>query len=146
LGFGVWGMVKDIVTYLDETNMAMIQKNKIKTAEELKEKINLKTTEIELLSDSLKGLSGIKSQLVAQKQAGLVGEINSLERLLSQYEISSSSKFASVYMVENPSPADKKSKPVRWLILAATAIISFILMSVLAILIDFFKKESISNA
>jgi uncharacterized protein involved in exopolysaccharide biosynthesis len=49
-------------------------------------------------------------------------------------------------MVENPSPADKKSKPVRWLILAATAIISFILMSVLAILIDFFKKESISNA
>ena len=139
-------MVKDIVTYLDETNMAMIQKNKIKTAEELKEKINLKTTLIELLSDSLKGLSGIKSQLVAQKQAGLVGEINSLERLLSQYEISSSSKFASVYMVENPSPADKKSKPVRWLILAATAIISFILMSVLAILIDFFKKESISNA
>lgn len=135
-------MVKDIVTYLDETNMAMIQKNKIKTAEELKEKVVLKSDEIEMLSDSVKKLSGIKAQLILQKQTGLAEEINSLERLLSQYEISSSSKYASIYMVENPSPADKKSKPVRWLIVAATAILSFVLMSVLAVLLDLFKKDN----
>lgn len=139
-------IVKDIVTWLDERNMGMIQENKNKTLEELKEKINAKSSEIEMLSDSATKLSGVKALLIKQRQEGLTEEINNLQKIHSQFEISASKRFSSIYMIENPSPADKKSKPVRWMVVLGTAIISFVALSILAVIIELFKKEKTAHA
>lgn len=139
-------MVKDIVTWLDARNMGMIQENKNKTLEELQEKIDAKTAEIEMLSDSATKLSGVKALLIKQRQEGLTEEINNLQKIHSQFEISASNKFSSIYMIENPSPADKKAKPVRWMIVLGTAVISFVALSILAVILELFKKEKTTHA
>ncbi|MBX7224661.1 MAG: hypothetical protein K1X55_01395 [Chitinophagales bacterium] len=139
-------MVKDIVTWLDARNMGMIQENKNKTLEELQEKIDAKTAEIEVLSDSATKLSGVKALLIKQRQEGLTEEINNLQKIHSQFEISASNKFSSIYMIENPSPADKKAKPVRWMIVLGTAVISFVALSILAVILELFKKEKTTHA
>ena len=56
-----------------------------------------------------------------------------------QYAVSSSKDFKTIFIVEEPSPAVKKTKPVRWLILLASTIAAFVLASLVALLLELYK-------
>lgn len=78
---------------------------------------------------------------IAQKQAtGNEGEeLRKLISIRDQYLVSSSADFKTLYVVEEPVPAIKKKKPVRWLIVLVTAVASFILATFSALLIELYK-------
>jgi capsular polysaccharide biosynthesis protein len=66
-------------------------------------------------------------------------EIKKFMAIRDQYAVSTSKDFKTLYVVEEPSPAVKKSKPIRWLIVLATAFGAFFLFSFMALLIEFYK-------
>jgi uncharacterized protein involved in exopolysaccharide biosynthesis len=66
-------------------------------------------------------------------------ELRKLISLRDQYLVSSSADFKTLYVVEEPVPAIKKYKPVRWLIVLVTAVASLLFASFSVILIELYK-------
>ncbi len=66
-------------------------------------------------------------------------ELRKLLSIRDQYAVSSSKDFKTLYIIEEPSPAVKKSKPVRWLISLASTVAAFFLASFTALLIELYK-------
>ncbi|MEN9449071.1 MAG: hypothetical protein RJA25_2361 [Bacteroidota bacterium] len=83
---------------------------------------------------------------IAEKKESLPGSINGMDNLSKllilrdQYAVSSSSNFKTLYVVENAAPAVKKTKPVRWLIVLATAFAAFAVASFTALIIELYKN------
>lgn len=83
---------------------------------------------------------------IADKKAALPGtddvsdELLKLTTIRDQYAVSSSAAFKTTYVVEEPIPAVKKTKPVRWLIVLATAVAAMFLASFVALLIELYKN------
>lgn len=111
-------IVKDVVGKSDSIYRNMLQENK--------------TTVMALLD----------KQIEAKKSIANGNDMDELKKLMAirdQYAVSSSSAFKTLYVVEEPVPAVKKHKPVRWLIVLATAVASFFLASFSALVIELYK-------
>ena len=111
-------IVKDVVGKSDSIYRNMLQENK--------------TTVMALLD----------KQIEAKKSIANGNDMDELKKLMAirdQYAVSSSSAFKTLYVVEEPVPAVKKYKPVRWLIVLATAVASFFLASFSALVIELYK-------
>jgi uncharacterized protein involved in exopolysaccharide biosynthesis len=59
-----------------------------------------------------------------------------LKTLYEQYDISTKENVASLYVVEQAYPADKKSRPVRWLVCATAVLITAFIAIIGAILFE----------
>ena len=84
----------------------------------------------------------LDKQIEEKKSIASANDIDELKKLMAirdQYAVSSSSAFKTLYVVEEPVPAVKKYKPVRWLIVLATAVASFFLASFSALVIELYK-------
>lgn len=116
-------MVKDIVLKSDSIYRSMLVENK--------------ATVLSLIDKQIE-----EKKLMLQttgKSENTADELKKLVSIRDQYVVSSSAQFKTLYVVEEPSPAVKKSKPVRWLIVLATALVSFFLASFVALLIELYK-------
>ncbi|HNM31665.1 MAG TPA: Wzz/FepE/Etk N-terminal domain-containing protein [Chitinophagales bacterium] len=67
-------------------------------------------------------------------------ELLKLNTLRDQYAVSSSADFKTIYIVEDAAPAEKKTKPVRWLIVLSTAFVAVLFASFVALLIELYKN------
>lgn len=96
--------------------------------------------EIKNLYDNL-AEKGIEAQLLEGKYAFLQTAIDSLtiqyEHYLSEYE----KDITYSHVVEYPVPADKKSFPVRWLIVAFSTVSALFLALLVFLVLDYRKKE-----
>lgn len=116
-------MVKDIVLKSDSIYRSMLVENK--------------ATVLSLIDKQI-----AEKKLILQTAAGSENTADELKKIMEirdQYAVSSSAQFKTLYVVEEPSPAVKKSKPVRWLIVLATAVASFLSASFVALLIELYK-------
>lgn len=80
---------------------------------------------------------------IAEKKAKSNAASEELTKMMSirdQYAVASSAEFKTMYVVEEPFAAVKKTKPVRWLIVVSTSIIAFVLASIIALLIELYKN------
>ena len=98
--------------------------------------IENKATVLDLLDKQI-----VEKRLLLQSNAteNISDELKKLLSIRDQYVVSSSKDFKTLYIVEEPSPAVKKSKPVRWLILLASTVAAFFLASFTALLIELYK-------
>jgi uncharacterized protein involved in exopolysaccharide biosynthesis len=55
----------------------------------------------------------------------LTSEIKQLSEALTQYKVSNNDKFSSITILEKAAAAEKKSKPVRWLIVILSVLGGF---------------------
>ena len=136
---------------IDEVNKQMISKNKGQILTLFVDQKADKQKEVDLLTDSLaqigeqyniqvitsndgeshqyKGnsLQGVETYKVLHKiHENAVEEFTTLLLLLNQYQLSSQDETSSIQIVEAAYPAEKKSKPVRWLVcLAITMGVTF---------------------
>ncbi len=115
-------MVKDIVSLSDSIYRSMLMENK--------------STVLALLD---KQIDDKKILLQSSPSENVAEELKKLAAIRDQYAVSSSAAFKTLYVVEEPMPAVKKAKPVRWLIVLATAAAAFFLASITAILIELYK-------
>ena len=72
---------------------------------------------------------------VADLQSRLIGSRSAYETA----ELSLKGHFASVYVVQKAYPATKKTKPVRWLIVVGSVLLTFVLAVVVIVLLELFR-------
>lgn len=160
-------IVNDIVAKTDEINRGYIRQSQEKTIATLKDKIERKQKEIQLLSDSMfsvrntyklidQGDQGISSpnmtknfeeyakgvekyRVLENKKKGISFELNEASTLLGQFEAVMNNQISSVYIIEKAYPADKKSKPTRWLIVTGAMLFAFFVSSLAAVLFEKYK-------
>lgn len=82
-----------------------------------------------------------EKQLTATDKTNLE-ELQKLRLIRDEYKVSSSNTFKTIYTVEQATPAVKKTKPVRWMIVLGTAIGAFIVSIFIALLIESYKNAT----
>ncbi len=130
-------MVNYIMNETDRINTAMV----VDRYKGISEKINVQLTEkgraLQKLTDSLaafRDTSKVIYRLTRKTTYKYLKDYNNLQTLEDQYAFSANNDFSSIYVIEKAKPADKKSKPVRWLIVVSSLLIA-LLFSIFAILL-----------
>lgn len=160
-------IVNDLVAKTDEINRGYIRQSQEKTISTLKNKIEQKKIEIQLLSDSMfsvrntyklidQGDQGISSpnmnknfeeyakgvemyRVFESRKKGASIELNDFVELYEQYNAALSNEFSSIYIIEKAYPADKKSKPIRWLIVVGAALFAFFVSALASVIFEKYK-------
>jgi hypothetical protein len=171
-------MVNEIVNKIDHTNRDLLNENKKKILAIYEQKLDDKEKEVKQLTDSIfylkqefnlytdiddlpsqarmsQGSRGAaydaateKVKVLEEKKKGAIRELNNNIVQYEQYKVSITSDVPTLFILEKAYPAEKKSKPVRWLLVIGTALIVFTLSALAVLLIERFKsfKEAFRNA
>jgi hypothetical protein len=171
-------MTNEIVNKIDQTNRDLLNENKKKILEIYQVKLKNKEQEVKNLTDTIfmlkqefnlytdiddlpsqvrssKGANGSdydaaseRVKVLEEKKKGAIRELNNNIVQFEQYKASISTDVPTLFILEKAFPAEKKSKPVRWLIVIASTIIAFVLSTLAILLIERFKKfkEAFRNA
>lgn len=159
-------MVKIIVGKINYINIETIRKNNQKLLGVYENHMKERQREVKNLQDSLMVLREKYQLFVPLSKLSLsdmksfstnrgVDEISSMEVQLEHVNIeyvtvkesytqtkSTLDNFVqSLFIVEEAIPAEKKSKPVRWLIVLSALIIAFFLSTLYAVVIDFYRTD-----
>lgn len=171
-------MANEIVNKIDQTNRNLLNENKKKilsiyqnklrdkeievknltdTIFNLKQEYNL-YTDIEDLPNQIKNSRGSlgagyaeaseKVKVLEEKKKGAIRELNNNIVQFEQYNASITSDVPTLFVLDTAYPAEKKSKPVRWLIVFTTVLIAFVLCVLAVLLIERSKaiKAAFKNA
>jgi len=147
-------MVRTAVQYVDHSYRNMLSANKRTTHGIMNSELHRKSKELSIMADSLSKLKKSSSYFY-DKDGNLIGDerlrmldaafqnlsmdVNSLFTITSQYEVSLAEKYPSIHIVEDAAVAEKKVKPVRWLIVLATGLGAFIAATLAIIIIELVK-------
>lgn len=71
------------------------------------------------------------------------GRLHHLEKKLAEAKVEYDNDLPFKYIIEEAKPAEKKAKPVRWIIVSMSTIAIFIFSIMLVAFLDFFKKIKI---
>ena len=158
-------MVKIMTGKINYINIETIKKNNEKLLGVYSQHTQSKLNEIKMLNDSLSYLRDKYKLYVPLSKVNLnslnattskgVDEISTLEAqltYLNEEYLAAKESYTqtkstlenfkqSLFIVEEAVPAQKKSKPVRWLIVVSTLLIAFFLSSLYAVIIDFYRKD-----
>lgn len=153
-------MVKTAVAYIDKAYRTILSENKKTTYNVLRNEAEIKSQELNILADSLNKMKK-GSTYFYDKDGNLIGEeklrmldeafqnlniyVNNLYSITNQFGISMDEKYPTIYVVEDATVAEKKTKPVRWLIVLSCAIGSFIAATVAITLIELLKHVKFSR-
>jgi len=162
-------MANDIVAKIDDINNDIMLDSKMKIYSIYENKIKSKESEMNALSDSILSLKERSSRvnrlsdlrqavsatdgesramaydeerlsvLEERKKSGL-RELNNTVSLAEQMKSTLNKDVSSVFVLERAVPAEKKSKPVRWIIVLASVLGAFFLSLVAAALIERFRS------
>jgi len=171
-------MTNEIVNKIDQTNRDLLNENKKKILEIYQVKLKNKEAEVKNLTDTIfmlkqefnlytdiddltsqvrnsKGTKGSeydaaseRVKVLEEKKKGAIRELNNNIVQFEQYKASISTDVPTLFILEKAFPAEKKSKPVRWLIVIGSTLIAFVLSTLAILLIERFKKlkEAFRNA
>ena len=171
-------MSNEIVNKIDQTNRDLLNENKKKILNIYSSKLKAKDQEVKNLTDTIfqlkqefnlyTDIEDLPSQVrtsqsatgsaydaaservkvLEEKKKGAIRELNNNIVQYEQYQASINTDVPTLFVLEKAFPAERKSKPVRWLVVLSTALISFVLAALAVILIERFKnfKEAFRNA
>jgi capsular polysaccharide biosynthesis protein len=99
--------------------------------------------ELEFVTDSLLKMNdpeNPKYKALLQVQENLIEEYNNWQTLSNQYKAASDYEYKALYIVEQAHPAEKKDRPVRWIIVLSATLITFFLTLLAALLFEKYKE------
>jgi uncharacterized protein involved in exopolysaccharide biosynthesis len=164
------GMANAIVAKIDETNQALLNDNKQKILSIYEVKLKEKQGQLEALGDTifklkqeyslysniqdlpdqvsrLRAEKGIgfdqateKVKVLEEQKKGAIRELNNNMIEYEQYKATINSTVPTVYVLEKAFPAERKSKPIRWLIVFGTLVVTFVLSALTILMIERFKS------
>ena len=130
-------LVNKMVKIIDSTIMTPIQRNKESMYVEMKKQLDSSqvalhdlATQIELFQDSA------QNQLLTRQYEQQLLRVKEIQQLVDQYAVASSTSTPGLEIIENAYAAERKLKPVRWLICAITVIVTFILSCLTVLFFD----------
>jgi uncharacterized protein involved in exopolysaccharide biosynthesis len=78
------------------------------------------------------------------KSSDLADELKSLNKSLTEYKVSTNDNISAITILEKAFPAEKKSKPIRWVIVLLSTLGTFfaaLLISILSLQYRFLKER-----
>jgi uncharacterized protein involved in exopolysaccharide biosynthesis len=147
-------MLKAAVNYIDAANRKMLNDNKQKTLDVLISEYENKKNRLEILADSLSALKkqnsysydkdgnlmgSEKLRLLDATVRNLTGDVNQLLTMANQFEVSLAENYTSLHIVEDAAVPERKTKPVRWIIVLATLVGAFITSTITVIIIELIR-------
>lgn len=162
-------MANAIVAKIDDINKALLNSNKLKILSIYEVKLQEKRAQLAALSDTIyklkqqyslySSIQDLPNQLnkiraekgegfdqateqvkvLEEQKKGAIRELNNNMIEYEQYKATINSDVPTVYVLEKAYKAERKSKPIRWLIVLGTLLGCFILMSLTILLIERFK-------
>lgn len=140
-------IANEIVRKIDDMNKAMIMENKRKIIRMFETNLETKHREVSLMSDSIanlklmagghpEGKAGERLDILKGRLESAITDMNIISTLYEQHATSTSDEISTVYFSDVAFPAEKKSKPIRWLIVVSSILITFLLAIVAAVLIE----------
>ncbi len=120
-------MVNDIAQKIDEVATRPVSEGKAKIISMLASELTKKQAEMK-----------------SAPSANLTSEISQLSEALTQYSVSNNDKISSITILEKAVAAEKKSKPVRWLMVLFATIGTFAFCLVISVVIrqvNYLKSE-----
>lgn len=74
------------------------------------------------------------------KQSGIARELNNLTSIRGQMEVTLENNESSLFVLEEAFPADRRTKPVRWIVVVVTMFITFFISIIGVLLIEQLKE------
>ncbi len=130
-------MANYIMNRTDRLYTGMVTDRYKTISENIRDQLEAKEKELLRLTDSLASFSDttdIHYTILRKTTSKVVKDYNNLRTLKDQYEFSANNEFSSLFVIEEAKPADRKSRPVRWLIVVSATFLGF-LFAVFSILI-----------
>jgi uncharacterized protein involved in exopolysaccharide biosynthesis len=81
-----------------------------------------------------------QARILQGRQNSLITELTQINRIKSQNAMVADDHFSTLYIVEDATPAEKKSKPVRWMIVLGTALASFFAATLFAVVLELLQR------
>lgn len=115
-------MVNDIAQKIDEVATRPVSEGKSK-----------------IISMLASELAKKEAEMKSTPSANLSSEITQLSEALTQYSVSNNDKISSITILEKAVAAEKKSKPVRWLLVLFSTLGTFVFCLIAAIVVSQLK-------
>ncbi len=162
-------MANEIVDQIDIANKKLLNENKTKILTIYAGKLKDKEAEVKNMTDTIfylkhrfnlyggidqldrliKTSEGTRGsdmdaaseqvKVLEEKKKGSIRELNNTQSMYEQYKSTINDAVPTLYILEKAIPAERKSKPIRWLIVLGSALISFVLGTLAVILIERYK-------
>jgi uncharacterized protein involved in exopolysaccharide biosynthesis len=147
-------MANEAVRFMDEINKGPVMENNRKLLYVLKDQLDAKYTQLDSLSRSVRNLK--KGDAPAGKSANqyfddlksvdirLTEDLAETIKLKEKYDMAAAlykSNVSSIFLVEPAGVSEKKAKPIRWLIVVASTLGSFMLICLVAIFMETYKND-----
>ncbi|MEO5674297.1 MAG: hypothetical protein ABIQ74_06595 [Chitinophagales bacterium] len=171
-------MVNEIVNKVDQINRDLLNENKNQILAIYQNKLKNKEKEVKDLTDTIFNLkqkynlytdiddlpaqikdaqsstgsaydaASERVKVMEEKKKGAIRELNNNIVQFEQYSASITSDVPTLFILEKAFPAERKSKPIRWIIVLGSLLVAFILASLAVLLIERSKsiKEAFRNA
>lgn len=145
-------MSNEIVARLDTLNKALINEKKVGLGAFYLKDLTEKQQRLEMLRDSLiRSLNAnpddtVTAHVMERIIRRAVEEYNGANTIYEQHTSAMSQKYSSVYIVEAAAPAEKRFKPVRWLIVLSATLITLASMILMAVFIEKFKNFNFNES
>jgi capsular polysaccharide biosynthesis protein len=156
-------MVNTIVEKLDEHSKEPIRINKIKVLKMVQTEVTNKEKEQKSITESLIALKNSNSinvsgtaenvnitggntaaveeyKMLYAKQQNNFKDLQELSNILAQYQVASNDDVSALSILEPAFPAEKKSKPVRWVIVAIGTLLGLVFAIIAAFLVEVFPS------
>ncbi len=123
-------IANDIVVTVDNINKTFFTTQNQKGIELMKKNMEEKRAQLQQITDTLiwlrKGNGGadLINTFELQKKAA-VKELTTLSKLYEQYAAAAGNEFTTLNIIEPAYAAEKKTKPIRWLIVVSSLLITF---------------------
>lgn len=78
-------------------------------------------------------------KILDDKKKAALKELNNSIGLAEQFKATINRDVPSIFILEKGFPAEKKSKPVRWLVVLSSVLIAFVVMVLTALVADYYK-------
>jgi len=130
-------IVNDIVDKIDKIKRNLLISTKSELAEFFRQQLKDKQLSINVLRDSITNSSAQNSthkHLLESQYTLSITEFNDISKLYHQYQGTAQLKTSSIFLLEEATPSERKSRPFRTLIVLGCTFLSLFLMSLFLIL------------
>lgn len=131
------------VKRINEIYAGLLQKRNVKNEAIVSEQVQKLEQQLAAINDSLRAISDTSTaeyRMLRSMQANMLEDYNNWKTLNIQYEAAANYDLNSLFIIENAYAAEKKDRPVRWIIVVSTVLAAFFLSLLTAILIEQYKS------
>jgi uncharacterized protein involved in exopolysaccharide biosynthesis len=141
-------IANEIVEKVDDMNKKMIMENKKKIIGMFKNKLTEKEGSVNELSDRMasmrQNLNTVQDQeqfnLLEKRLASMIEELNLLSSLYDQHAASTSDDISTIYRADVAYAAEKKSKPIRWLIVVTATFLTLFIGTIFVVVLERYRE------